>query len=106
MGYASTRTDLARVAVRNAYGQAGTLTVGGESVQLEGVLRREPIEILSEYDPPARGVRTVYDIRDAELDDLVPVPGATLVTGGATWEVTDTERGPVGTTILVLGRQS
>lgn len=106
MGYASDHTDLARVAARDAYGQSGTLTVGGESVELEGILRREAVEILSDYEPSVRSIRTVFDIRDTELDDLVPVPGSTLLTDGTTWEITDTERGPVGVTILVLGRPS
>jgi len=105
MGSASPLMDLARVAVREAYGDPVTYSPQvGEPVTCAGIRRREAFVALDRGGAPVDAHRDVIDFIEADLDGLTARTGDSLTIGGSTYKVTHVEPGPVGTVVCTIGR--
>ncbi len=106
MGYASPLMDLARVAVRDAYGDSVTYTpTSGSAVSVVGIHRRESVPLtLDGQGPPVLATRELVDFCEADLGAIRPRTGDTIALGATVYRVVDVERGPVGVVRCVIGR--
>lgn len=114
MGYASSLMDLARLTVRDAFGQTVTYTpIGGEAVSLQAIVRTQALQLHPDAEgPPVATTRQVCDFRSATLLEAGIVPRTNDVVAVAsgdaagTWRVVDVAHPCDGTVLLILGRRS
>jgi len=105
MGFASDSSDLARIACRDAWGQAVTYTpASGPAVTLTGVFRTESVTLFDAEGMPVNTVRDVVDFRVADFGTLVPKSLDTLLTAGVTYTVVGVEEPCEGTVLCIVGR--
>ncbi len=105
MGYASPLMDLARVAVREAYGEPVTyVPLTGSPVACVGIHRREALVVLD--GPSVDAWREVVSFREADLVNVTPRTNDTIVLGDVNYKVIAVERGVKGAVICTIGRKS
>lgn len=106
MGFASPLTDLARVAVRDAYGSTVTYTpTSGSAVDVVGIHRRESVPLsLDGQGPPVLSTRELVDFREVDLGSIRPRTGDGITLNAVAYKVIDVERGPVGVVRCLIGR--